>query len=109
MRCGQCSKVLHPPSATDDLPVAQAATEIHRPAAMVHVRPVPVMPLNYMRAWRPNARKGDSIEVLAERLTRIEPPDESDASAITHCPHCGSSIASYVGRCPFCRHPLHGS
>jgi DNA-directed RNA polymerase subunit RPC12/RpoP len=109
VRCGHCDAALRSPEVADDIPIAQVAEEVL--VADFAPEPVPVLPLDYIRAWRPppRFRIGDSLEVLAERLERVEPPDPQDASAMTNCPHCGSTIASFVGRCPFCRHPLRGS
>jgi len=117
VQCGRCRVAVRTPPVDGTLPIAAVAEfEIAEPPAMEATvdtgpPPLPVQPLDYMRAYRPSVRvpRGESVETLAERLGRVESPAESDASTMTTCPYCGSSIASFIGRCPYCRHPLHGS
>jgi len=100
VQCGRCAAVVRSPEAdlqqSGDMveELAEAARELaHSP------RP----------ALRVKLDDRESAEVIAERLTRVAILVERDRSSTTACPHCGSTIASYVGRCPFCRHSLHGS
>ena len=138
VRCPQCATAVHAPHAQDSIPIADFAVPQtglgwaerssgeENSAELLETLDAPgganrplseddaaalLQTLDY--ASGPPARKplreGESLDVLAERLTRVHLPAAGDESAMTECPFCGSTIAPYVGRCPFCRHPLHGS
>ena len=109
VRCGHCANVVRSSESEDRVPTA-AVTAEYVTHPIVSIDPLPVLPLNYAPAWAGHKQHGESLEVLAARLARVEVSARSDdESAMCDCPFCGSTITRYVGRCPFCRHPLHGS
>ena len=126
VRCGHCEKVLRAPQAEGEpqevLPIADKVSPLDALAAEVWASEWETLtgrmyPLDYrdrrlpmivprspgMRAVR------EPSEAIAKRLERVHTTTETKEHSMTSCPHCGSTIAPYVGRCPFCRHPLHGS
>lgn len=124
VRCPHCASAVRAPDGQEPIPVARrAAPTIVRPltddqAAEMADRPLTddeaadaLQMLEYASRppIAPHVRGTVPVEVLAERLGRVEMPEPGDKTAMTECPFCGSTIAPYVGRCPFCRHPLHGS
>jgi tRNA(Ile2) C34 agmatinyltransferase TiaS len=117
VKCAQCKAVVGTPEPGNDVPhavvadVAEATTdtddvleeleaEVVEAAMRGMATPVPGTPL-----WQV---KLDTDEV-AEKLERVEIPADVENVTMTECPFCGSTIASYVGRCPFCRYLLRGS
>jgi DNA-directed RNA polymerase subunit RPC12/RpoP len=127
VRCGNCTRIVPSPTADaawpaaavviddeevavdeSDLTEAIAAEVSPQPFATL-VAAAPLWPLAYQQPWRPPSRwRPGELELLAERLEKVEAP-AVDRAAMSECPYCGSTIAGYVGRCPFCRHPLRGS
>ncbi len=105
VRCARCTATVRSPDPATYVPMAQIAPEdepaidalgrtLHQLGHVVRAITLPAV---------------DTIETLAERLTRVESTPSEEPTAMTECPHCGSAIANFVGRCPFCRHPLRGS
>lgn len=116
VRCPQCATAVVAPNRHEAIPIADLA--MPREEAQGAGQPLSeddaaemLQTLDYAlcASARVPQRDGESLDVLAERLTRVEMPEPGEESAMTDCPFCGSTIAPYVGRCPFCRHPLHGS
>ena len=132
VRCASCASVTRTPDAAGGaLPVAEVAEdepfgefledhdadarpidddEALRQLLRPHEADVPfarVASLNYATPAEPPFAV--AVEELAERLANVQVADgDPEASAMTDCPYCGSRIASYVGKCPFCRNPLCG-
>ena len=128
VKCAHCKAVVATPEPGDDVPHATVASpelgddvphaavdastadtdevleeleaEVVEAAMRGMATPVPGTPL-----WQV---KLDADEV-AEKLERVEIPADVKNVTMTECPFCGSTIASYVGRCPFCRYSLRGS
>ena len=94
--CPSCSALVRTPWV--DLPFARRAA-------------FPPVPLHYAsprhaRAW---SERFLEREVLAERLRHVvddEPAGER--TGMTDCPCCGSTIAAFTRKCPFCRNALAG-
>ena len=105
VRCARCTATVRSPEPTTYVPVAQVALD-DEPAIDTLGRTLHQLGHAVRAITLPAV---DTIETIAERLTRVEPAPPEDSTALTDCPHCGSAIASFVGRCPFCRHPLRGS
>jgi uncharacterized OB-fold protein len=45
---------------------------------------------------------------MARRLEDVTAGDEDDAGSMTNCSYCGSTIAPFLKKCPYCRHALWG-
>ena len=82
-------------------------------AALPMVPPMPPV-LSYVPAWPWRyARELDFAE-MARRLHELDegggdrPADGDDADAMTNCSYCGSTIAGFLRKCPYCRHALWG-
>lgn len=126
VQCEVCNKVLRAPQSTvelpDEPPFAEPVSPLDELAAQVWASEVReltgvTMPLDYRDRRLPAIVQRspgmpavrEPAEAIAKRLERVEATTDTKDHSMTTCPHCGSTIAPYVGRCPFCRHPLHGS
>jgi DNA-directed RNA polymerase subunit M/transcription elongation factor TFIIS len=133
VRCASCGGVTRTPDAVAAaaLPVAEVAEEEDFGEFLEDEEPA-AQPINDDDALRQLLRRHEAeipfarvasldyatpveppfalaVEELAERLANVQvAEDEPEASAMTDCPYCGSRIASFVGKCPFCRNPLCG-
>ena len=102
VRCEQCSAVVRTPERVpDDIPFARVAEPIP-------VHAIPAAPLSYVPAWPERYERSLALDALAERLSHVEADDAPDGEGMTQCSHCGSTIAGFVRKCPFCRRALWG-
>ena len=117
VRCGHCRGTTRTPEAADHVPfarVAEPATPEDFTGEAEAVASVPVaglaVPLPYATSPPDLGRweRSLALDVLADRLEHVQAPDENEGEGLNQCPHCGSSIAYFVRKCPFCRHPLFG-
>lgn len=117
VKCAHCKAVVASPELGNEVPHAAVAeadeviadtdevleeleAEVVEAAMRGMATPVPGTPL-----WQVKV----DTDALAENLERVELPADAENLTMTECPFCGSTIASYVGRCPFCRILLRGS
>ncbi len=104
VRCGHCSTVVRAPETAppqEEIPFAQVAMADVEQTASSSM-------LSYRTPWGPRDEILN-IDALAERLNRVEAPDESvEEDGMSRCKYCGSTIARYMRKCPFCRHALWG-
>ena len=115
VRCASCSTVVRTPNRDDGIPFAQVAEVVSDAEAIAAVEAASML-LGYAEPSTPlnpgGGGRGDAEppETVAERLGRVVLAAEGDdgTGAMTECPYCGSTIASFVRKCPFCRHPLYG-
>jgi hypothetical protein len=117
VRCPHCRTVVRTPEGQPEIPLAERASPLADLVAQLEPMPAEdeglssaaglVVPVAGTPVWRfvPDAT------ALAEQLEQVDAQAETDGEpdAMTECPHCDSTIAPYLGRCPFCRHPLRGS
>jgi hypothetical protein len=104
VRCGNCGSVVRTPPqpAEDGIPFARVLAE-------EVAEPVPMVALNYVPAWPERQAKNAMLEVFAERLRNVQGDDGSnDATGMDSCSYCGSTVAKFLRKCPFCRHALWG-
>jgi DNA-directed RNA polymerase subunit M/transcription elongation factor TFIIS len=117
VKCAHCKAVVPSPQPGNEVPHAVVAeveeatadtdevleeleAEVVEAAMRGMAKPVPGTPL-----WQVEL----DTDAVVEKLEQVEVPADAENVSMTECPHCGSTIASYVGRCPFCRILLRGS
>ena len=117
VKCAHCKAVVGTPEQGNDVPHASVVgvdeeitdsdevleeleAEVVEAAMRGRATRVPGTPL-----WEVPV----DADAIAEQLEQIDVPADAENVTMTECPFCGSTIASYVGRCPFCRYLLRGS
>lgn len=109
-RCSHCSnRVRTPGLETDEIPFARVVGE---PAAAEGVdgpadeEAGPL--LSYVPAWPERHEAAVLLDQQAERLEHVDGAEEEGPDTMTNCSYCGSTIARFIRKCPFCRHALWG-
>lgn len=121
VRCANCNTVVRTPDVASDIPVARAAAprledfpagpeQPEEPPFTTPFDGVTFEPLDYGIASYPAPRFRDesALDEMAERLGRVEHDLAEGEDGMTECKVCGSTIAGFVRKCPFCRNALHG-
>jgi hypothetical protein len=92
-----------PALPADGIPFARVVAE------EAAAEPVPVLALDYVPVWPERQAKAAMLDVFAERLERVHAGDGNDeVTGMDSCSYCGSTVAKFLRKCPFCRHALWG-
>lgn len=110
-QCPRCGIVVRTPpiptALVDEVTQAWAAVDVAPggPAAV----PVPTpYALSYLPAWAERYEHSEALEQIARCLQSISTAEEEEPDESTNCGYCGSTIARFMRKCPYCRHALWG-
>ena len=103
-RCSHCSNVVRTPTLDETYEVPLAKIASHELPTLSYGMPP------WALAQERKHQLQMSHEQAADRLNRVfdDTPSDADGSKPCFCPSCGSTIAPFIRKCPFCRNALWG-
>jgi hypothetical protein len=113
VRCVHCGGLVRTPVVAP-MPDEPGVPPLAALAAAASVVP-PLPPvLSYVPAWPWRHARELHFAEMARRLHELDstggdrPEAAEDTDAMTNCSYCGSTIAGFLRKCPYCRHALWG-